>query len=74
MAGSNDDPLVIQFLALYAKLRDWVDNDPNGLYDLAAKDDSKRGKSVGDLAFFACVDSRRSTLCSMCCRPPPFLH
>jgi hypothetical protein len=38
MAESQDDPAAVQFMALYARLRSMIDDDPVGLEDLAASD------------------------------------
>lgn len=46
MIGSKDDVRVVGFMVLYAKLRDWTDDDPSALTDLSAKDESVRNLCV----------------------------
>ena len=39
MNTSKDSPELIKFMALFKKLRDWIDDDPDGLIELAADDE-----------------------------------
>ena len=36
----KDTPEVVKFMALFAKLKDWSDDDPEGLSEFAASDES----------------------------------
>jgi hypothetical protein len=38
--AAKDHELVVRFLALFAKLRDWIDDDPESLGTLAENDES----------------------------------
>lgn len=38
----KDSPEVVKFMALFARLKDWSDDDPEGLFDFAASDESVR--------------------------------
>jgi hypothetical protein len=57
----KDDNLVMQFMILFAKLRDWIDDDPNCLHDLAAKDESikKLCLDTGNFALKLSLAERR---------------
>lgn len=46
MVGSKDDDRVIKFMTLFARLREWSDNDPASLNGLAAKDGSIKDLSM----------------------------
>lgn len=38
----KDSPEVVEFMGLFSRLRDWSDDDPEGLFDFAAGDESVR--------------------------------
>lgn len=38
----KDSPEVLEFMALFARLKDWSDDDPEGLFDFTASDESVR--------------------------------
>ena len=40
MSGNKDSGEIVVFMTLFQKLRDWIDDDPEGLYEFAATDDS----------------------------------
>jgi hypothetical protein len=39
MANGKDAPEVVKFLTLYSRLRDWCDDDPNAIFQLAIADE-----------------------------------
>lgn len=40
MKPGKDSPEVVEFMALFARLKDWSDDDPAGLFEFAASDQS----------------------------------
>jgi hypothetical protein len=52
MNPAKDSTEVIEFMALFQKLRDWIDDDPNDLEKLAA-DDEVLKRLCNDLGFAA---------------------
>jgi|ERR1022692_943280 hypothetical protein len=40
MTANKDSPEVAKFLSLFGKLKDWSEDDPKSLPDLASKDES----------------------------------
>ena len=45
MSGGKDSTEVIKFLTLYSRLKDWCDDDPNAIFQLAVAD--KQWKTLG---------------------------
>lgn len=60
--GPNDSELVIKFRALYAKLIDWTDDDPEGVPSLADDDEILRRlcSDLGIAAFLLTCEERRN--------------
>jgi hypothetical protein len=61
MAGPKDDEDVVRFMALYAKLREWTDDDPIHVVGLAAEDESfkKLCLNVQHIAFLLSIAEKR---------------
>jgi hypothetical protein len=61
MKPVKDSTEVIEFMALFQKLRDWIDDDPNGLEQLAADDEALKRlcKSLGFAANFLSMNEKR---------------
>jgi hypothetical protein len=61
MKPVKDSTEVIEFMALFQKLRDWIDDDPNGLEQLAADDEALKQlcKSLGFAASFLSMNEKR---------------
>ena len=61
MATGKDSAEVVKFMSLFAKLKDWTDDDPASLTDLARDDEAIR-KLCGDVtlaAYFLEMNERR---------------
>jgi hypothetical protein len=54
MKPTMDSSQVVEFMALFQKLRDWIDDDPNSLEKLAADDEALK-QLCNDLGFAATV-------------------
>jgi hypothetical protein len=61
MSIAKDSTEVIDFMALFQKLRDWIDDDPNDLEKLAADDEvlKRLCNDLGFAAFFLSMNEKR---------------
>ena len=61
MSGNKDSAEAVKFMMLFQKLRDWIDDEPDGLNDLAATDESveKLCDEVHWAAMFLSMNERR---------------
>ena len=60
MAGKDDDPRVIKFMALFRRLRNMIGDEPAGLADLAADDEPLRRlcDELSNASFFLSASER----------------
>lgn len=71
----EDPPEVAEFMALFTRLKDWSDDDPQGLFDFAAGDESVRDLCV-NLSFaahFLKMNERRARVLFAAPVDPAFL-
>jgi len=70
MKPVKDSTEVIEFMALFQKLRDWIDDDPIGLEQLAADDEALKRlcKSLGFTATLLSMNEKPQLLlqCWIC--------
>jgi hypothetical protein len=61
MKPAKDSTEVIKFMALFQKLRDWIDDDPFGLEELAADDEALKRlcNNLGFAATFLSMNEKR---------------
>lgn len=71
----KDTPEVVEFMALFAKLKDWSDDDPEGLSDLAASDESVKDlcTKLSFAAHFLRMNERRARVLFAAPVDPAFL-
>jgi hypothetical protein len=63
MASGKDSTEVVRFMSLFARLKDWIDDDPVDLAALAQSDDSVR-HLCDELSLAACVLARLQRHCT----------
>lgn len=71
----KDTPEVVEFMALFAKLKDWSDDDPEGLSDFAASDESVKDlcTKLSFAAHFLRMNERRARVLFAAPVDPAFL-
>ena len=71
----KDTPEVVEFMALFAKLKDWSDDDPEGLFDFAASDESVKElcTKLSFAAHFLKMNERRARVLFAAPVDPAFL-
>jgi hypothetical protein len=57
MASGKDSSEVVRFISVFEKLKDWSDNDPEGLHELARNDEG-----VKDLCIQICDAAHKLTM------------
>ena len=71
----KDTPEVVEFMALFARLKDWSDDDPEGLSDFAASDESVKElcTKLSFAAHFLKMNERRARVLFAAPVDPAFL-
>ena len=72
----KDSPEVVEFMALFTRLKSWSDDDPEGLFDFAADDESVRKLCI-ELSFaahFLKMNERRARVLFAAPVDPLFLN